>query len=77
MHVSRHLLVCMLEAKGVNIYTKKHLHTCMTMMGLNILYFGTEGVVPKKNTKPELTQLSLKVNNLELTFIHVHTFVLV
>jgi hypothetical protein len=33
MHVCRHFLVCRLEAKGVNLYTKKHLDTCVAMMG--------------------------------------------
>jgi hypothetical protein len=38
-------------------------------------------LVPKKNTKAELTQLELtqlilKVNNFEPTFLHIHTFVL-
>jgi hypothetical protein len=32
MHVSIHLLVCRLEAKEVNIYTKKHLDTYIIMM---------------------------------------------
>jgi hypothetical protein len=40
MHVCRHLLVCRLEVKGVNLYTKKHLDTYVAMMGYNILYFG-------------------------------------
>jgi hypothetical protein len=33
MHVSRHRLVCRLEAKGVNLYTKKHLDTYVPMIG--------------------------------------------
>jgi hypothetical protein len=28
MYVCRHLLLCRLEAKEVNLYTKKHLDTC-------------------------------------------------
>jgi hypothetical protein len=28
----------------VNLYTKKHLDTCVSMISQNILYFGTEGV---------------------------------
>jgi hypothetical protein len=32
MHVCRHLLVYRLETKGINLYTKKHLDTCVAMM---------------------------------------------
>jgi hypothetical protein len=33
MHVSRHLLVYMLETKEVNLYTKKHLDTRVSIIG--------------------------------------------
>jgi hypothetical protein len=33
MYVCNNLLVCKLKAKGMNLYTKKHLDTCVTMMG--------------------------------------------
>jgi hypothetical protein len=44
MYVSRHFLVCRLEVKGVNLYTKKHLNTCVSIINQNILYFEMEGV---------------------------------
>jgi hypothetical protein len=44
MHVCKYLLVCRLETKGVNLYTKKHLDTYVAMMGYNILYFRTEEI---------------------------------
>jgi hypothetical protein len=33
MHVSRHLLVCRLKIKRVNLYTKKYLDIYIAMMG--------------------------------------------
>jgi hypothetical protein len=61
MHVSRYFLVCRLGAKGVNLYTKKHLHTCVSMIGYNILYFGREGVANKRMAKSLNTFLDLHI----------------
>jgi hypothetical protein len=33
MHLCRHLLVSSLEVKRVNLYNKKHLDTCMSIIG--------------------------------------------
>jgi hypothetical protein len=33
IYVSRHILMCRLESKGANIYTKKHLNTYVSMIG--------------------------------------------
>jgi hypothetical protein len=45
MYVYRYLLVCRLEAKRVNLCTKKHIDICVAIMDYNILYFETEDIV--------------------------------
>jgi hypothetical protein len=53
----------------MNLYTKKHLDTCVAMIGLNILYFGTERVSIICTDMKRLIAGSQKCRNRENTGI--------